>query len=192
MPMTGWLFCLLEADTFLKHDDAMRDRRFIAVHRGGLLIREDHAALARWAVDCAEAVLPWFERESDDPHPRQAVEIVRLWADGQVKTGVAMKAALAAHAAARRLKHPVAVAVARAAGHAVATAHAADHSLGALLYALKAHQHAGLSGNDFFEAQMARLPSHLYGMVTDGMIWRLKAMKIAVGELVWLSQVESP
>jgi len=158
----------------------MRDRRFIAVHRGGPLIREDHAALARWAADCAEAILPWFERESDDPRPLQAVEIARWWADGRVKTGVAMKAALAAHAAARTIKHPVAVAVTRSAGHAVATAHAADHSLGALLYALKAHQHAGLNVNDFFETRMTRLPSHLYGMVADGMIWRTKSMKIAV------------
>ena len=54
-----------------------------------------------------------------------------------------MKASLASHAAARQAKGKAAIAAARAAGQAVATAHAADHSMGALLYALKALEASG-------------------------------------------------
>src|SRR5262245_43803435 len=111
----------------------MRDQRFIALHRGGTLARTDHTFLARLAADCAERVLPLFARHSDDVRLQRALEIGRAWANGEVKTGVAMKASLAAHAAAREACDKAAVAAARSAGHAVATAHAADHSLGALL-----------------------------------------------------------
>ncbi len=116
---------------------AMRDARFVAAHRGGWLSREDHGCLARWAADVAESVLGCFEQTSVDVRPRDAIGIARSWAAGEVKTGVAMKASLAAHAAAREVPDPLATWAARAAGQAVATAHAADHSLGALYYVLK-------------------------------------------------------
>ncbi len=50
----------------------------------------------------------------------------------------AREAAYAAHAAARDVSVSAASQVARAAGHAVATAHMADHELGAAGYALRA------------------------------------------------------
>lgn len=34
----------------------MRDQRFVAVHRGGLLSKEHHRLLIRWAHNCAEDV----------------------------------------------------------------------------------------------------------------------------------------
>ena len=52
-------------------------------------------------------------------------------------------AAIAAHAAARAAASRAAIAAARAAGHAVATAHGADHSLGAAIYGVKAVGEAG-------------------------------------------------
>ena len=67
---------------------------------------------------------------------RDAVEIAKAWARGEVSVGDARKAALGAHAAARDVESNSASAAARAAGHAVATAHMADHCLGASLYAL--------------------------------------------------------
>ena len=54
--------------------------------------------------------------------------------------------AVGAHAAAREVEIKSASAAARAAGHAVATAHMADHSLGASLYALRAVE-ASVPGN---------------------------------------------
>jgi hypothetical protein len=121
----------------------MRDRRFIAEHRGGPLSRPLHCLLAAWAAECAEHVLPLFAARSCDDRPRHAIATARTWAEGKIRVGVAQKASIASHAAAREASDPSAVAVARAAGHAVATAHFAEHSLGAALYALKAVAAAG-------------------------------------------------
>jgi len=158
----------------------MRDRRFVAVHRGGSLERVDHVFLARWAADCAAQVLPLFAKHSDDPHPRQALDISRAWANGEVKTGVAMKASLAAHAAARQVKDKAAVAAARAAGQAVATAHAADHSMGGLLYALKALEASGEPSEPELELQLAKLPEHLWSPVSSGIRARLPRLGVRV------------
>jgi hypothetical protein len=156
-------------------DVSMRDKRFIAVHRGGPLTRENHVILARWAADCAERVLYLFTRCSDDIRPKAALDIGRKWARGEVKTGVAMKASVAAHAAARSVKDKAAVAAARAAGQAVATAHFADHSMGALIYAIKAQEASGISSDAEFHAQIAKLPNHLKELVASGVLLRLKS-----------------
>src|SRR5438093_6625697 len=116
----------------------MRDRRFVAVHRGGPLDVAKHRLLAAWAADCAEHVLPLFEEGNSDDRPRRAVETARAWARGEVSVGDARKAAVGAHAAARGTTSKSATAAARAAGHAVATAHMADHCLGPAIYGLKA------------------------------------------------------
>src|SRR5881394_2649753 len=116
----------------------MRDRRFVAVHRGGPLDKAKHRLLAVWAADCAERVLSLFEECTADDRTRRAIETARAWARGEVSGGTAQKAAVRAHAAAREMTSKSAIAAARAAGHAVATAHMADHSLGAVIYALKA------------------------------------------------------
>lgn len=156
----------------------MRDQRFIAVHRGGLLDRADHAFLARWAADCAERVLHLFTQQSDDIRPKHALDIARAWANGEVKTGVAMKASLAAHAAARQATAKAAIAAARATGHAVATAHAADHSMGALLYALKALEASGAASDAELSLQLAKIPAHLLVPVSSGINARLKGLGI--------------
>ena len=151
----------------------MRDRRFIAVHRGGPLDRDSHIFLARWAADCAGRVLPLFTRCSEDIRPARALETARAWANGEVRTGAAMKASVAAHAAARQVRDKAAIAAARAAGHAVATAHFADHSMGALLYALKALETSGGASDSELELQLAKLPDHLREPVWSGVLVRL-------------------
>ena len=90
-----------------------------------------------------------------------------------------MKASVAAHAAARQVTGKAAIAAARAAGQAVATAHSADHSMGALLYALKALEASGGSSESELELQLAKLPDHLREMVSSGVDARLKALGIA-------------
>ena len=92
------------------------------------------------AADCAEAVLPLFERECPgDDRPRKAIEATRAWVRGEIGVGEARAAALAAHAAARAVRNcPPACAAARAAEHAAATAHVASHARAAALYADKA------------------------------------------------------
>lgn len=152
----------------------MRDRRFIAAHRGGPLDRDSHVFLARWAADCAERVLHLFTQYSDDSRPKHAIEIARAWVRGEVQTGAAMKASVAAHAAARQVGEKAATAAARAAGQAVATAHFADHSMGALLYALKALDISGCATETELALHLAKLPKHLNGPVSLGIEVRLK------------------
>src|SRR5262245_53942632 len=160
-------------------EQSMRDRRFVAVHRGGPLDRDSHILLARWAADCAERVLPLFMRSSPDRRPKRALEIARAWANGEVRTGAAMKASLAAHAAARQSREKAAIAAARAAGQAVATAHCADHSMGALLYALKALEASGRESHSELKLRLAELPSHLRKPVASGVKLRMKHLGIS-------------
>lgn len=77
-----------------------------------------------------------------------ALSVAKEWAKGKATVGEAMKASLAVHAFARESADPIVIAVARAAGHIVATAHMADHSLGGALYALKAIKSIGKSVED--------------------------------------------
>ena len=140
---------------------------------GSYSVRKDsHVFLARWAADCADGVLHLFRRSSDDNRPTQAIEIARAWANGDVKTGVAMKASVASHAAARESTDEAAIAAARAAGQAVATAHFADHSMGALLYALKALEAAGYESDTELQARLEKLPDHLREPVESGVTSR--------------------
>lgn len=122
----------------------MRDRRFIAEHRGGLLKKDHHRQLIIWACKCCEHVLPLCT-ETLDERLINALIIAKEWAVGNAKTGHAMKASVSSHVVAREAANPVTIAVARSIGHAVATAHMADHSLGAAIYALKAVKFAGKS-----------------------------------------------
>jgi hypothetical protein len=148
----------------------MRDRRFVAVHRGGPLSKEDHRRLAAWAADCAERVLPVFEESSPDPRPRSALDVARAWARGEVPVGQAQKAAVAAHAAAREATGK-SVAAARAAGHAVATAHMAEHSLGAVIYGLQALDPHEVAADHAW--QLSRVPPDLLELVVSALARRL-------------------
>ena len=116
-----------------------RAPRFVAIHRGGLLDEATHRLLAVWAADCAEHVLPLFAAKCpDDDRPALAIVTARAWSRGEATVTDAREAAFAAHAAARDATDSVAREVARACGHAVATAHMADHELGAAFYAIRA------------------------------------------------------
>jgi hypothetical protein len=104
--------------------------------------REDQRIMATWAADCAERVLPLFERaRPEDGRPRRAVEVCRHWVEtGVFRMADIRAASLDAHAAARAAKteDDAACFAARAAGQAVATAHVPQHAFGGSLYALKA------------------------------------------------------
>ena len=102
--------------------------------------QDDQALMASWALDCAERVLPLFERSRpDDPRPRDAIRIGREWvATRQFSMPVIRGASLGAHAAAKETDDAAAAAAAHAAGQAVATAHVPQHAYGGAYYALKA------------------------------------------------------
>lgn len=101
----------------------------------------DHKILARWAIECTERVLPYFEEKYPDDHrPRQAIETLQKWIEtGVFKMSVIRGASLASHAAARDVGEDTpARSAARSAGQCVATAHVRTHSMGASQYALQA------------------------------------------------------
>jgi hypothetical protein len=103
--------------------------------------KEDHRLLASWAADCAEHVLPFFEKAyPNDDRPRKARETCRTWVRTDVfKMSEIREASLAAHAAAREAKeNQAACFAARAAGQGVATAHVPQHAFGSAYYTLKA------------------------------------------------------
>ncbi len=104
---------------------------------GALTLTEDQRrVLAGWVADCAERVLPLFQaRAPHDPRPRDAIDGVRAFARGELRIGPVRALAAGAHAAARDVGDPSAVAAARAAGHAAATAHMAAHARGVPAYA---------------------------------------------------------
>ncbi len=128
----------------------------------------DQRALALWASDCAEHVLPYFEQEyPQDDRPRKAIEAVRAWVRGEVRVGEVRAAAVAAHAAARDSDKGAPRAAARAAGQAAGTAHMAGHAPHAAAYAVKvatyaaASTYAATAAAAELDWQYGRLPEHL-------------------------------
>ncbi len=111
----------------------------------------DHRALALWAAECAERVLPLFEKEfPDDDRPRLALVRLREWANtGEFHMKDVRTASLNAHAAARLAPEGSAARfAARACGQAMATAHVKTHSIAAAWYAAKAIWAEGGDAND--------------------------------------------
>jgi len=114
---------------FKPHEQALLDE---------LLILDKRDAL-RWALDCAEHLLPIFQSVNpDDPRPKECIIIGRAWLNGTIPFKQVRATALAAHAAARATQDPYAVATARACGHAIATIHVQTHAIGVTIYGLKA------------------------------------------------------
>jgi hypothetical protein len=125
----------------------MRNKRFIAEHRGGPLTKEQHKQLILWACKCAENTLPLFTKPIDK-RLTNAIKIAKDWTKNIASVGDARNASLDAIAVANELTDLIKIAVARSVGHAVATAHMADHSLRAAEYALKAVKLAGKSSDN--------------------------------------------
>lgn len=137
-----------------------------------LLNRTDQRTLAVWAIDCAERVMPFFERAYPlDHRPRQAIAALQSWLrTGVFEMSVIRHASLNAHAAARDAgEESAARSVARAAGQAVATAHVPLHALGAANYALQA-------------IHRAANPSEAEAAVARERAWQLRRLRELRGE----------
>jgi hypothetical protein len=148
-----------------------RDPRFVTERRGGTLEDAQHRLLAAWAADCAEHVLEYFTaRHPGDTRPQRAIAQARAWSRGEISMTEARQAAFAAHEAARATTGTAREA-ARAAGHAVATAHMADHELGAAAYAIRAVRAASTAerreeaGRLECQWQRERLPTAIRALV---------------------------
>ncbi len=155
----------------------MRDKRFVAKHRGGPLKKEQHRQLVQWGCNCAENVLSLFGGEIDI-RLKKAIVVAKEWIKGNASVGDAREASLGAHAVARESLNPTSIAVARSVGHAVATTHMADHSLGAALYALKAVKSAGKSIDAERNWQNEQLPAEIMDLVLTARIEKEKALKL--------------
>jgi hypothetical protein len=142
----------------------MRDKRFVAEHGGGPLRKKQHYQLIQWACACAENVLYLFGEKIDE-RLKNAFDVAKAWQHGNASVGDARKASMDAIAVAREASDTTAIAVARSVGHAAATAHMADHSLEAALYALKAVKNAGKSIDEERKWQDGQLPSGIKRLV---------------------------
>ncbi len=108
------------------------------------LSEDDRRVLAVWAADCAERTLSLFEVQAPgDTRPRDAIDGLRAFARGEMRIGKVRALSARAHAAAREIGDPAAVAAARAAGQTAGVAHMAAQARGAAAYAAKA---TGLTG----------------------------------------------
>jgi len=145
----------------------MRSRRFVGVHRGGELTREQQVELMRWACVCARR---WVPRAAEEYRERlwEAIATGEAWADGVARAGDCMRAAREVHAAARTMD-PLSCAVARVVGHAVATAHAGDHALGVVIYGATASKLVGLDADAERRWQLEQLPPSLRELVVEGL-----------------------
>lgn len=161
----------------------MRDFRFVLAHRGGHLKKEQHRQMIRWSCDCVMHALPLLDEqfafEKLDDRLKHALFVAREWEKGNVKTGEAMKASVAAHAFAREAKNPILIALARAIGHAVATAHMSDHSLGGALYSLKALKLAGQPIADERKWRTKQLPQEIKDLILTTMEKKEEHFKLA-------------
>jgi hypothetical protein len=118
----------------------------------------------QWACDCAKHVLHLLGNEIDH-RLTNALDVALAWKHGIASVGDARRASLGAIAVANESSNRTAVAVARAVGHAAATAHMADHSLRPAWYALKAVKRAGGSMDEERKWQDKHLPPEVRDLV---------------------------
>ncbi len=146
----------------------VRDPRLVTIRRGGALTDADHHALALWAADCAEHVLPLFEHaRPDDRRPREAIAATRAWVRGELPMMRTRAAGGHAMGAARPLRGAARFA-AYAAGQAACVAHVPEHYLGSAAYAIKAAAVPdGGAGRDECAWQHARIPPGLVALVLE-------------------------
>ncbi|HYX49671.1 MAG TPA: hypothetical protein VE843_08005, partial [Ktedonobacteraceae bacterium] len=157
-------------------------KRYMGTHQEFWIFfhRNDQKALALWAADCAEHILPLFEEKyPQDPRPRDAIRALREWVHtGQFSMPLIRGASLAAHAAAREVQEEDKAAsyAARAAGQAVGTAHVPTHALGPVLYSIK--------------AIAATNPSDLKAAIAQEREWQTRRLPENLREWVnsWLKQ----
>src|SRR5574341_1547843 len=150
-----------QSQNLIARSNQMGRSGFSVTHKDKSMVKlvgkTDHKALAVWAIDCVERVMPHFEEKYPQDHrPRDAIEALQAWIDtGVFKMADIRKASLASHAAAREVgEDNAARSAARAAGQAVATAHVPTHSVGAANYALQAIHRATISSDA--DAAMAK------------------------------------
>ena len=90
-----------------------------------------------------------------------------------------MEASRAVHAYARTIENPVSVAIARAIGQGVGTAHMADHCIGAALYSQKVFKLMGISyieEREWQEEQLSVFSSEIESLIKESMETKSKGL----------------
>lgn len=138
---------------------------------------DERRAVARWAADCAERVLPLFEAPAPrDARPREAVAAARRFASGEAGRSRALtRTALDAHRAGTELGGvaTAAGAAARAASLAAAAANThhettigtLGHVLGAAMHAALARELASGSADEELRMVIATVPAEVRALV---------------------------
>ena len=99
----------------------------------------DRRILARWAIACAERVLPLFDADPSAVFDiADAVARAKAYSVGESSAAAEIRKRLIAGRAAKAATTPAGAAAARAVGQAAAVAHMGAHALGAAGYAVKA------------------------------------------------------
>lgn len=122
----------------------------------------DRRIVAVWAADCAERVLPLFEREGrDDDRARDAIARTRAFARGELTAAGEIRRRFLAGRAARSAVTPAGIAAARSAAQAAGVAHMGAHALGAAAYAARAVELAHPDDHRARDAEVRRQLAHL-------------------------------
>jgi hypothetical protein len=147
----------------------MRDKKWVLEHRGGLLKVNEQKQLMKWALECVNHLLPLLNGSINDKITN-AITAGNNWITGKATTGDAIKSAREILKYVRTLDNELEIAITRAAGHAVATAHMADHSMGPVKYSLVAIKIVGGSIEKEVKWQIENIPNELKGLVLEGLI----------------------
>ncbi|CAD5142348.1 conserved protein of unknown function [Microbacterium sp. Nx66] len=126
------------------------------------MTESDRRIVAVWAADCADRVLPLFEREApDDDRARDAIARTRAFARGELAAAGEIRRRFVAGRAARSAVTPAGTAAARSAAQAAGVAHMGAHALGAAAYAARAVELAHPDAPDVRVAEVRWQLAHL-------------------------------
>ena len=146
----------------------MRDKKWVLEHRGGSLKIEQQKQLMKWAIDCISHLLPLLHNNINEKIVN-ALNTGNSWIIGKAKTGDAINVSREIVKYVNTLDDELEIAITRAAGHAVATAHMADHSMGAVYYGLMAIKITGGSMDSELNWQIEQIPDEIKELVIDGL-----------------------
>lgn len=141
----------------------------ITQHRGWPVSKSDHILLIQWAISCIERSIELSNRNIDD-RMTAALVVARSWCEWWSSVWDARSAAIQCHLIARESTDLCDKYIARWVGHAVATAHMADHALWAAEYALIVLAYIWYTINQLSEAkerQNTQLSSSIKQLVLD-------------------------
>jgi hypothetical protein len=146
----------------------MRDKNWIMEHRGGNLKIEHQKQLMKWAIDCVNHLLPLLNNNINEKIIN-AINIGNNWIIGKAKTGDAINCSREIIKYVKTLENKLEIAVTRAAGQAVATAHMADHSMGPVYYGIKAIKINGGKKETEINWQIEHIPKDIKDLVVLGL-----------------------